>query len=116
MHELLSYLNQLGVVTLLVLAQHGLMGPMQSPLDISYLSDTVIMLRYFEAEGEVRRAFSVVKMRSGAHESAIREFRLARGGLIVGPPLKDFRGIFTGTPEYVGKAKTLMPDPYHGSS
>ena len=61
MHELLSYLNQLGVVTLLVLAQHGLMGPMQSPLDISYLSDTVIMLRYFEADGTVRRALSVVK-------------------------------------------------------
>ena len=78
MHELLSYLNQRGVVTLLVLAQHGLMGPMQSPLDISYLSDTVIMLRYFEAEGMVRRALSVVKKRSGAHEYAIREFRLAQ--------------------------------------
>ena len=85
MHELLSYLNQLGVVTILVLAQHGLMGPMQSPLDISYLSDTVIMLRYFEAEGSVRRALSVVKKRSGAHEYAIREFRLAQGGVQVGP-------------------------------
>ena len=76
MHELLSTLNQLGVITILVLAQHGLMGPMQTPLDISYLSDAVLMLRYFEAEGRVRRAISVVKKRSGAHEDAIREFRL----------------------------------------
>ena len=111
MHELLSYLNQLGVVTLLVLAQHGLMGPMQSPLDISYLSDTVIMLRYFEADGTVRRALSVVKKRSGAHEYAIREFLLAQGGLQVGPPLKQFRGIFTGTPNYLGEEKPLMSIP-----
>ncbi len=76
MHELLSTLNQLGVITILVLAQHGLMGPMQTPLDISYLSDAVLMLRYFEAEGRVRRAISVVKKRSGAHEDTIREFRL----------------------------------------
>ena len=108
MHELLSYLDQLGVVTILVLAQHGLMGPMQSPLDISYLSDTVIMLRYFEADGLVRRALSVVKKRSGAHEHWIREFRLAQGGLQVGPPLNQFRGIFTGTPTYVGETKPLM--------
>ena len=73
------------------------------------------MLRYFEAEGEVRRALSVVKKRSGAHEHAIREFRLAQGGLIVGPPLKDFRGIFTGTPTYVGEAKPLMSDPDNGA-
>ena len=116
MHELLSYLNQLGVVTLLVLAQHGLMGPMQSPLDISYLSDTVIMLRYFEADGTVRRALSVVKKRSGAHEYAIREFRLAQGGLQVGPPLKQFRGIFTGTPTYVGEEKPLMSNPENGAN
>ena len=115
MHELLSYLNQLGVVTILVLAQHGLIGALQTPLDISYLSDTVIMLRYFEAFGEVRRAFSVVKKRSGGHEHAIREFRLAKGGLIVGPPVKDFRGVFTGTPNYVGEPKPLMPDPDNGS-
>jgi circadian clock protein KaiC len=114
MHELLSYLNQLGVVTILVLAQHGLTGPMQTPLDVSYLSDNVIMLRYFEAFGEVRRAFSVVKKRSGGHEHAIREFRLGKGGLVVGPPLKDFRGIFTGTPTYVGESKPLMPDSGHG--
>jgi circadian clock protein KaiC len=111
MHELLSYLNQLGVVTILVLAQHGLMGPMQTPLDISYLSDTVVMLRYFEAEGEIRWAISVVKKRSGLHESKIREFRLGSGGLEVGPPLTDFRGVFTGTPTYVGNPKPLLPDP-----
>ena len=81
MHELLSYLNQLGVVTILVLAQHGLIGPMQTPIDISYLSDTVLMLRYFEAEGHVRRALSVVKKRSGPHEDTIREFRLSAQGL-----------------------------------
>ena len=110
MHELLSYLNQLGVVTILVLAQHGLMGPMQTPLDISYLSDTVVMLRYFEAAGEVRRAISVVKKRSGLHETKIREFRLGSGGLQLGPPLTDFRGIFTGTPTYTGNAKPLLPE------
>jgi len=116
MHELLSYLDQLGVVTILVLAQHGLMGPMQTPLDISYLSDTVIMLRYFEAEGLVRRAVSVVKKRSGQHESAIREFQLAKGGLVVGPPLTQFRGIFTGTPNYFGESKPLMAEIGDGTS
>jgi circadian clock protein KaiC len=115
MHELLRYLNQLGVVAILILAQHGVVGPMQSPLDLSYLSDTVIMLRYFEAEGEVRRALSVVKKRSGAHEHTIREFRLAEGGLHVGPPLKHFRGILTGTPTYVGEAKPLMSNTDNGA-
>jgi circadian clock protein KaiC len=109
MHELLSYLNQLGVVTILVLAQHGLMGPMQTPIDISYLSDAVLMLRYFEAEGRVRRAISLVKKRSGAHEDTIREFRLSSQGLQVGPPLTEFRGIFTGTPVYSGGPKPLLP-------
>jgi circadian clock protein KaiC len=108
MHELLSYLNQLGVVTILVLAQHGLIGPMQTPVDISYLSDTVLMLRYFEAEGHVRRALSVVKKRSGPHEDTIREFRLSARGLEVGPPLTEFSGIFAGTPTYSGGAKPLM--------
>jgi circadian clock protein KaiC len=109
MHELLSTLNQLGVVTILVLAQHGLMGPMQTPLDISYLSDAVLMLRYFEAEGRVRRAISVVKKRSGAHEDAIREFRLTGQGVKVGPPLTEFQGILTGVPDYRGGAAPLLP-------
>jgi circadian clock protein KaiC len=108
MHELLSYLNQLGVVTILVLAQHGLMGPMQTPLDISYLSDVVLMLRYFEADGRVRRAISVVKKRSGLHEDTIREFRLSPEGLRVGPPLTQFRGVFTGTPIYGGGSEPLL--------
>src|SRR3954467_903207 len=111
MHELLSYLNQLGVVTILVLAQHGLIGPMQTPIDISYLSDTVLMLRYFEAEGHVRRALSVVKKRSGPHEDTIREFRLSSRGLEVGPPLTDFSGIFAGIPTFSGGVKPLL----HGS-
>jgi circadian clock protein KaiC len=109
MHELLSTLNQLGVVTILVLAQHGLMGPMQTPLDISYLSDAVLMLRYFEAEGRVRRAISVVKKRSGPHEDTIREFRLTAEGVQVGPPLTQFRGILTGVPDYRGEASPLLP-------
>jgi len=111
MHELLSYLNQLGVVTILVLAQHGLMGPMQTPLDISYLSDAVLMLRYFEAGGRVRRAISVVKKRGGLHEDTIREFRLGPDGLAVGPPLTNFRGIFTGTPVYEGGDQPLLDSP-----
>src|SRR3989440_6803059 len=111
MHELLSTLNQLGVVTILVLAQHGLMGPMQTPLDISYLSDAVLMLRYFESEGRVRRAISVVKKRSGAHENAIREFRLSAEGVKVGPPLTQFHGVLSGVPTYSGGPGPLLtPD------
>jgi circadian clock protein KaiC len=110
MHELLSYLNQLGVLTIMVLAQHGLLGQMQTPIDLSYLSDAVIMLRYFEAHGRVRRAISVVKKRSGTHENAIREFQLTSEGLKVGPPLTEFSGILTGTPTYVGGPKPLMPE------
>jgi circadian clock protein KaiC len=108
MHELLSYLGQQGTLTLLVLAQHGLVGPMDTPLDISYLSDAVIMLRYFEHAGTVRRALSVVKKRSGDHEHTIREFSLTRNGLAVGPPLAGFQGIFTGTPTYHGDIGPLL--------
>ena len=104
MHELLTYLGQQGVVTLLVLAQHGLVGPMDTPVDLSYLSDCVLMLRYFEHAGTVRRALSVVKKRSGDHEHSIREFRLTKGGVRLGPPLTNFTGIFTGTPQYLGDA------------
>jgi circadian clock protein KaiC len=110
MHELLSYLNQLGVLTILVLAQHGLVGPMDTPLDISYLSDAVLMLRYFEYDGRVRRALSVVKKRSGYHEHVIRELRLGASGLKVGPPLEGFSGIFSGTPTYTGEKSPLLDD------
>ena len=113
MHELLSYLGQQGVLTILVLAQHGLVGPMETPLDISYLSDAVLMLRYFEVNGTVRRALSVVKKRSGDHENTIREYRLTKGGIHLGPPLIGFRGIFSGSPEYLGEGKTLMPVSSH---
>jgi len=110
MHELLSYLGQLGVLTILVLAQHGLVGPMDTPLDISYLSDAVLMLRYFEHAGSVRRALSIVKKRSGNHEHSIREFRLTSSGLSLGPPLVHFRGIFSGSPIYIGEdSSALMP-------
>lgn len=108
MHEVLSYLGQLNVVTLLVLAQHGLMGPLETPLDVSYLSDAVLMLRYFESEGHVRRAMSLVKKRSGVHEDTIREFRLTGNGLEVGPPLTGFDGILTGVPVYRGDGVPLL--------
>jgi circadian clock protein KaiC len=110
MHELLSYLNQLGVLTLIVLAQHGLVGRMETPIDLSYLSDAVIMLRYFEASGRVRRALSVVKKRSGTHEDTIREFQLSPQGLRVGLPLTEFSGILTGTQTYVGNTEPLMSE------
>ncbi|MDB5374808.1 MAG: circadian clock protein KaiC [Belnapia sp.] len=108
MHELLSYLNQRGVLTVLVLAQHGMIGPLQTPVDISYLSDAVMLLRYFEFEGEVRRALSVVKKRSGRHERSIREFQLDNQGVAIGPPLRHFTGVFTGTPLYTGTRATLL--------
>jgi circadian clock protein KaiC len=114
MHELLAYLNQQGVLTILVLAQHGLVGPMNTPIDISYLSDAVLMLRYFEFGGEVRRALSVVKKRSGHHEHKIREFRLTPNGIALGPPLTKFHGVFSGTPTYVGDSAGLLdPDGSH---
>ncbi|WP_372012509.1 ATPase domain-containing protein [Pseudoxanthomonas sp. 10H] len=108
MHELLSYLGQQGVLSIMILAQHGLVGPAETPVDISYLSDTVLMLRYFEHGGVVRRALSVVKKRSGDHEHSIREFRLGAGGLVLGPPLREFSGIFSGTPTYLGNADPLL--------
>ncbi|HKS30557.1 MAG TPA: ATPase domain-containing protein [Pyrinomonadaceae bacterium] len=99
MHELLTFLNQQGVVTILVMAQHGFMGPMSAPVDVSYLADTVILLRYFEAAGAIRRAISVVKKRTGRHEDTIREMRLsASRGVEVGEPLTAFRGVLTGVP------------------
>jgi circadian clock protein KaiC len=98
LHELMSYLRQRGVVTLLVLAQSGPVGPMSSPVDISYLADTVVLLRYFEAAGRVGKAVSVLKKRSGLHEDAIREFTLGPDGLKVGKALEQFQGVLTGVP------------------
>jgi circadian clock protein KaiC len=116
MHELLSYLGQQGVLSILILAQHGLVGPMDTPLDISYLSDAVVMLRYFEYGGRVRRALSVVKKRSGNHEHTIREFRLTPKGVAVGPPLTEFSGVFSGTPRYTGDSKPLLADEQNGGN
>lgn len=99
MHELLTYLGQRGVATLLVVAQHGVVGgSMVSPVDVSYLADCVILMRYFELAGEIRKAISVVKKRSGAHEKAIRPFAIGPEGLMVGPPLTEFHGVLSGTP------------------
>jgi len=111
MHELLMYLNERGVLTLMVLAQHGLVGSaMQSPVDVTYLADTVIVLRYFEAFGEVRQAIAVVKKRTGAHERSIREFKLSAEGIEVGEPLKNFEGVLTGVPSFTGRRETLISD------
>ncbi|HEX7221051.1 MAG TPA: ATPase domain-containing protein [Burkholderiales bacterium] len=99
LHEMLSYLGQQGVVTLMVMAQRGLLGAgMQTPVDASYLADTVVALRYFEARGALRRAISVVKKRSGMHEDTLRELRLTRGGVALGEPLHDFHGVMSGIP------------------
>lgn len=99
LHELLTYLGQAGVATLLIGAQHGLIGAqMHSPVDASYLADAVVLMRYFEAEGEVRQAISVLKKRGGQHERSIRSFKISQDGLSLGPPLRQFRGILTGVP------------------
>jgi circadian clock protein KaiC len=102
LHELLTYLGQQGTLTLLVMAQHGLLGAaMQAPVDASYLADAVVMLRYFEARGRLRRVVSVVKKRGGAHEATLREFWMARDGLHVGAPLEGMQGILSGTPMFL---------------
>src|SRR5438309_584706 len=99
LHELLAFLGQHGVATILVYAQHGLLGSnMVSTVDISYLADCVVLVRYFEAHGEVRKAISVIKKRSGPHETAIRQLKITSGGLAIGKPLKQFRGVLSGVP------------------
>lgn len=107
MHELLQYLNRQGSTTFLTVAQHGLVGDMKSPVDVTYLADTVILLRYFEALGRVRRAISVVKKRTGAHEDTIREFMIGREGITLGEPLTGFQGVLRGVPSLVGKSPLL---------
>lgn len=111
MHELLSFLNERGVATLIVLAQYGIVGPaMPVPIDLSYLADVVVLLRFFEAEGQVRKAISVVKKRTGRHENSIRELSLGPARIQVGEPLKEFHGILTGVPQYTGTMKPLLTD------
>jgi circadian clock protein KaiC len=109
MHELLSYLNEHSVVTLMVVAQHGIVGTqMATPLDVSYLADTVVLLRFFEAAGVVRRAISVMKKRSGPHETTIREFQFGPDRLSVGAALTEFQGVLTGVPQYIGASSPLF--------
>jgi circadian clock protein KaiC len=106
LHEVLGYLGQRGVLSLLTVAQHGLVAPQgESPVDLSYLADAVLLLRFFETGGQIRKALTAVKRRSGPHESTIRELLLGPGGPRVGPALSEFRGVLTGTPEYVGNGK-----------
>ena len=106
-HELLQYLNRRGVSTFLTVAQHGLVGDMKSPVDVTYLADTVVLMRYFEAEGRVRRAVSVIKKRTGQHEDTIREFHVTGQGIQVGPALREFQGVLRGVPVYVGSPRLL---------
>src|ERR1700712_5309192 len=110
MHELLQYLNRRGAATFMTVAQHGLIGDMKAPVDVTYLADTVILLRYFEALGTVRRALSIIKKRTGAHESTIREYRIDNRGLTIGDPLDGFQGVLRGVPIYVGEDKPLLEE------
>jgi circadian clock protein KaiC len=108
LHELFAFLGQQGVVTILTLTQSGLIGNMGTPVDTTYLADNVILFRYFEAAGWVRRAVSVVKKRNGFHERTIREVDITERGLVIGEPLEDFHGILTGVPTYTGPSERLM--------
>jgi circadian clock protein KaiC len=110
MHELLTYLNQQGVVTLLILGQHGFIGEVRSDIDLSYLSDGILLFRFFEASGSVRTAISVVKSRTAAHEKTIREIRLTSDGIEVGQALTDFQGVMSGLPSYEGNLVMLGED------
>lgn len=109
MHELLGYLAQHKVVSLLILGQHGVMGDIRADVDLSYLADAVMQLRFFEAEGEVRQAISVIKTRTTRHERTIREFRIGSRGLTVGEPLREFQGVLTGVPTFRGGGGELLP-------
>jgi circadian clock protein KaiC len=107
-HELLQFLNRHGATTFMTVAQHGLVGDMQAPVDVTYLADTVILLRYFEAMGRVRRAVSIIKKRSGAHESTIREYKISDSGLTMGQPLEGFHGVLRGVPSFTGDKAGLL--------
>ncbi|MBV8629313.1 MAG: AAA family ATPase [Silvibacterium sp.] len=111
LHEVLSYLGQQGVATILTLAQHGFIGNMHGPLDVSYLADSVLLFRYFEFAGEIRQALSVIKKRSGAHERAIRELIFANNSVSVGQSLKQFEGVLTGLPSFLGEPSLVEKSP-----
>jgi circadian clock protein KaiC len=110
MHELLQFLNRQGASTFLTVAQHGLVGDMKAPVDVTYLADAVVLLRFFEAEGRVRRAISVIKKRAGPHENTIRELTITERGPILGAPLKEFHGVLRGVPTYCGATGPLLPE------
>ena len=108
MHELLQYLNRRGATTFLTVAQHGLVGDMRTPVDVTYLADTTVLLRYFEAMGRVRRAVSIIKKRTGTHEDTIREYRIDSRGVTLGEPLTDFQGVLRGVPVLLGNGPALL--------
>jgi circadian clock protein KaiC len=110
-HELLQHLNRHGAATFMTVAQRGITGDMNSPVDVTYLADTVVLLRYFEAIGQVRRAISVIKKRTGMHETTIREYAISERGLSIGEPLESFQGVLRGVPSFVGGRIPLIPDP-----
>ena len=115
MHELLSFLNERAVATLIALAQHGTVGAvMPTPVDLSYLADAIVLFRFFEARGQIRKAISVVKKRTGRHETAIRELKIGPTHVHVGEPLTEFHGVLTGIPHYTGVAKPLLADEKPG--
>jgi circadian clock protein KaiC len=111
-HELLDYLNRNGVISIMIVGQYGLVGTMQSPIDMSYLADTVVLMRYFEAGGSIHQAVSVLKKRAGEHERTIREYQITQGGIRVGQPLTEFQGVLTGVPIFRGDKEKLMNE--HG--
>ena len=109
LHELSAYLNQQGVLTIFTLAQHGLVLSLESPVDLSYLADSVVSFRYFESGGAMKKAIAAVKKRSGHHEQTIREFALETGnGIRIGKPLTDFQGVLTGSPVFVGGQEQML--------
>lgn len=113
LHEMLSYLNQKGVATFLINPQHGLVGTMSTgSLNVSYIADAVILFRFFEAKGRIRKAVSVIKNRGGGHEDTIRELKIDGRGITVSEPLDEFQGILTGTPEFVGDSAELLGRSY----
>lgn len=112
LHELFAYLNQKGVITIMVVAQHGMIvssGPSGTELDVSYLADTVLLFRYFESRGEILQALSIFKKRTGSHERTLRQLKITAEGVTVGEPLREFRGVMTGVPEYAGETE-MLPD------
>jgi len=109
-HELLQYLNRQGATTFLTVAQHGLIGDMRTTVDLTYLADTALLLRYFEARGRVRRAISIIKKRTGAHEDTIREYKIGAHGITLGEPLTGFQGILRGVPELIGEPALLTDE------